>query len=75
MATIVFGGFPGVGKRSIITRMLEIGSSKITSMDGYKDPKWTLKTKYFIAELIPLVVENPSELSSAGTSEAVFEVC
>ena len=78
MATIVFGGFRGVGKRSIIRRMLDIGSSTIVQVEGTEDQKWNLKTKYFTAELIPRLVENPDELNknpARTLSETVFEVC
>jgi hypothetical protein len=72
MSTIVFGGFSGVGKRSIITRMLEIGSSTITRESGSDDQTWNLRTKYFTAQLIPQIAEDPSEL--CRFSETVFEV-
>jgi hypothetical protein len=76
MSTIVFGGFPGVGKRSIISRMLEIGSSTIVPVDSTDNRKWNLKTKYFTADLIPRIVENPSELNiSEESTEPVIEVC
>ncbi len=61
-----------MGKRSIMTRMLEIGSSTIKPADGTDNEKWNLRTKYFTAELQTRIAVEPFELGKL--SEAVFEV-
>jgi hypothetical protein len=75
ISPVLFGGIPGVGRRSIMKRVLNIGSTGSTSVQSVGDSEWRLETKYFVAKLKVFAVQTPQDLEpSEDMTETDFEV-
>jgi hypothetical protein len=65
----------GVGKRTLISKLLGIRSLPLPSITTCSDDVWDVKTKYFTVKLKFAVVEDPKELLPERDNAQGYEVC
>lgn len=69
---IVFGGAPGVGKRTLASRMVGVRTPPLPSIHAVVGGEWEVRTKYFSAAVEHIIVETPEGLM--GTNASLCEV-
>lgn len=65
---IVFGGAPGVGKRTLASRMVGVRTPPLPSIYAVEGGQWEVRTKYFSAAVEHVIVETPDGLVDTNAS-------
>jgi hypothetical protein len=71
---LIFAGGKGVGKRTLLGRMLGERSHPLPTVVAASPDLWQLQTKYFEAKIVAKVVAEPSSLETQGIESSLCEV-